>query len=172
MAWNALICLSVSAIPFILTDFFQYNQLRSSHPEMFCKKGILKNSAKFKGKHLYQSLFFNKVAGHRPQACSFIKKETLTQVFSCEFCEHVFLQDTSGGCQLQITTFSGRTDFESIKNNFGGVHSFARLHTSEAFVQKCSVKKVFLNISQNPHENTCARVSFLIRLQAKGLQLH
>ena len=136
---------------------------------MFCKKGILKNSAKFKGKHLYQSLFFNKVAGHRPQACSFIKKETLTQVFSCEFCEHVFLQDTSGGCQLQITTFSGRTDFESIKNNFGGVHSFARLHTSEAFVQKCSVKKVFLNISQNPHENTCARVSFLIKFIKRTL---
>ena len=24
---------------------------------------------------------------HRPKACNFIKKETLTQVFSCEFCE-------------------------------------------------------------------------------------
>ena len=30
--------------------------------------------------HLCQSLFFNKVA-------SFIKKETLAQVFSCEFCK-------------------------------------------------------------------------------------
>ena len=33
------------------------------------------------------SLFFNKVAGLRPQACNFIKKETLAQVFSCKFCE-------------------------------------------------------------------------------------
>ena len=32
--------------------------------------------------------------------------------------------------------------------------------------QKCSVKKVFLEISQNSQENTCARVSFLIKLQA------
>ena len=30
---------------------------------------------------------FNKVAGLRPHACNFIKKETLTQVFSCEFCK-------------------------------------------------------------------------------------
>ena len=30
---------------------------------MFCKKGVLRNFAKFIGKHLCQSLFFNKVAG-------------------------------------------------------------------------------------------------------------
>ena len=34
-----------------------------------------------------QSLFFNKVAGLRPQACNFIKKEALAQVFSCEICK-------------------------------------------------------------------------------------
>ena len=28
----------------------------------FCKKGVLRNFSKFTGKHLYQSLFFNKVA--------------------------------------------------------------------------------------------------------------
>ena len=32
--------------------------------------------------------------------------------------------------------------------------------------QSCSVKKVFLVISQNSQENTCARVSFLIKLEA------
>ena len=37
---------------------------------------------------------------------------------------------------------------------------------SEAVAQICSVKKVFLKISQYSQENTCARVSFLIRLQA------
>ena len=36
---------------------------RSSRQEVFCEKGIFKNS------------------------CNFIKKETLAQVFSCEFCE-------------------------------------------------------------------------------------
>ena len=39
---------------------------------------------------------------------------------------------------------------------------------------RCSVEKVFLEISQNSQENACARVSFLIKLQAfgpSGLQL-
>ena len=49
---------------------------------MFCSKGVLRNFTKFTGKHLCQRLFFNKVADG---ACNFIKKETLAQVFSCEF---------------------------------------------------------------------------------------
>ena len=43
---------------------------RSRRSEVFCKKGVLRNFAKFTGKHLCftgkhlcQSLFFNKVAG-------------------------------------------------------------------------------------------------------------
>ena len=31
---------------------------------------------------------------------------------------------------------------------------------TEAVAWRCSVKKVFLEILQNSHENTCARVSF------------
>ena len=54
---------------------------------MFCKKGVLKNFANFIGKQLCESLFFNKVAGLRSEACNLIKKETLAQVFSCEICE-------------------------------------------------------------------------------------
>ena len=52
---------------------------RSSHPEVFCKKGVLKDFTKFTEKHLCQSLFFNKVAGLRPG--------TLIHVVFCEFCE-------------------------------------------------------------------------------------
>ena len=33
---------------------------RSSRPEVFCKKGALRNFTKFTGKHPCQSLFFNK----------------------------------------------------------------------------------------------------------------
>ena len=40
---------------------------RSSRPEVFCKKGVLRNFAKFTGKHLCQRLFFNKAAGLRPE---------------------------------------------------------------------------------------------------------
>ena len=38
----------------------------------------------------------------------------------------------------------------------------------EAVAQRCSVKRVFLEISQNSHENTCARVSFLIKLETQA----
>ena len=33
------------------------------------------------------SLKFSHLNLYRPEACNFIKKETLAQVFSCEFCE-------------------------------------------------------------------------------------
>ena len=39
---------------------------------------------------------------------------------------------------------------------------------AEAGTQKCSVKKAFLEISQNSQENICARVSFLMELQAQA----
>ena len=45
-----------------------------------------------------------------------------------------------------------------------------KICSSEAVVQRCSVKEVFLKISQNPLENTCTRVSFLIKLKVSGLQ--
>ena len=56
-ARNRAITTNVNCLIFIL---------RSSCPEVFCKKDVLRNFAKFKGKHLCQRLFFNKVAGLRP----------------------------------------------------------------------------------------------------------
>ena len=77
--------------------FANIRMKRSSHPEVFCKKVVLRNFAKFTGKDLCQSLFFNKVASL--ETCNFIKKETSAQVFSCEFCEiskNTFLHRTLG----------------------------------------------------------------------------
>ena len=48
---------------------------RNSHQSCSMKKLILSNFIKFIGKHLCESL------------CNFIKKGTVAQVFSCEFCE-------------------------------------------------------------------------------------
>ena len=53
-------------------------------PEVFCKKMCSYKFGKFTGKQLCQSLFLIKLC--RPRACIFIKKETLAQLFSCEFC--------------------------------------------------------------------------------------
>ena len=48
------------------------------------RKDILRNLAKFTGKHPCHSLFFNEVAGLRVAT---LLKEALAQVFSCEICE-------------------------------------------------------------------------------------
>ena len=44
--------------------------------------------------------------------------------------------------------------------------NFSKFLRTEAVVRRCSIKKVFSEISQNSQENTCARDSFLIKLQA------
>ena len=72
---------------------------RSSRPEMFCRKDAFRNLEKFTGKHLCQSLFFNKVAGLRPAAL--LKKRLWHRCFPVNFSKFLrtlFLQNTSGGC--------------------------------------------------------------------------
>ena len=59
--------------PTSASDFLTNFKYRSSPPEVFCKKCVLKYFTKLTGKHLRQSLF--------------IKKETLAQVFYCEVCK-------------------------------------------------------------------------------------
>ena len=50
-----------------IKEHLLYNHSSCFHqkqpPEVFCKKGVLKNFAKFRGRLLCQRLFFNKVAG-------------------------------------------------------------------------------------------------------------
>ena len=64
---------------------FEFLYTRNSHRRNSMRKSVLRNFAKFTGKHLCQSLFFNEIASLR--AATLLKKETLAQVFSCEFCE-------------------------------------------------------------------------------------
>ena len=45
---------------------YKYQVSVKQPPEMFYKKSVLRNSTKFTGKHLCQSLFFNKVADLSP----------------------------------------------------------------------------------------------------------
>ena len=54
----------------------------SSQQRCSVRKGVLRNLAKFTGKHLC-----------RPEASDFIKKETLAQVFSCEIFKNIFFTE-------------------------------------------------------------------------------
>ena len=67
------------------------NYYKSSHPEVFCKKGVHRNFAKFTGRHLCQSLFFDKVAGLQDSNRSF-------PMNFVKFLKHLFSWNTTGGC--------------------------------------------------------------------------
>ena len=56
-----------------------------SHRKCSVRKGVPRNFAKFTGKHLRQSLFFNKVGGLSPEACKFIKKRLWHRCFPVNF---------------------------------------------------------------------------------------
>ena len=72
-------------------------------PEVFYKKGVHRNFTKFTGKHLCQSIFFNKVAGH----CNFIKMKLWHRCFPMNFAKFLrtpFLQNTSGRLLLETVS--------------------------------------------------------------------
>ena len=76
--------------------------------EVFCTKGVLRNFAKFTGKHLCQSLFFNKVAGFRP--ATLLKKRLWYRCFLLNFAKLLripFLQNTSSGIRQKVESQNG-----------------------------------------------------------------
>ena len=64
--------------------------LRSSRPEALCKKCVLRDFAKFKGKRLCQILLFNKVVGLR--SANLLKKSLWHRCFPVNFAK--FLRTT------------------------------------------------------------------------------
>ena len=76
---------------------------RSSRPEVFCRKVVLRNFSKITGKDLCQDFFFNKVAALRP--ATLLKKRLWHRCFPVnyeKFLRTHFLQNTIGGCFLLL----------------------------------------------------------------------
>ena len=124
--------------------------------------------------------------------------KSLFKVFSCEFYEvskNIFFYRTplvaaSASCVVSsLCSFKNLMMTENSTNPFKGIltelfflqpAATMKINPSEQCLlktyllknrsnhERCSIKKVFLEISQNSQENTCARVSFLIKLQALG----
>ena len=88
--WELLSKMAVLLISFIVNDPLGKEGekritflTRSSHQRCSLKKGVLKTFAKFTGKHMYQSLFFNKFEGLRLAAL--IKKRLWNKCFPVNF---------------------------------------------------------------------------------------
>ena len=99
---SILIERQIYLLPFSGRDSYIIMRCRSSHQRCSLRKGVLRNFPKFTGKYLCQSLFLLKL---QTSACNFIKKETMTQMFFCKFCEiskKTFLQHVSGRLLLEI----------------------------------------------------------------------
>ena len=95
---------------------------RSSQQRCSVRKTVLRNLEKLGGKHLCQSLFFDKKRG-----LQLIKKETLAQVFSCEFCEiskniffieHVWATAFEFGLLRKSSSFSFLTSFACVNTSY------------------------------------------------------
>ena len=113
-AWNIQFSLLYkTALGSQLTSLAQYlamsllgMQFRSSHRRRSVKKGVLRNFAKFTGKHLCQRLLFNKVAGLRP--ATLLKKSLLHKCFPVHFTKFLrtpFLQNTTGRLLLAVLSW-------------------------------------------------------------------
>ena len=95
-----------------LSLFYKHRIIfRSSHQRCSIKKGVLRNFTKFTGKHLCQSLFFNKTFS------TLLKKRLWHRCFPVSFLKFLrtpLLQNTSGRLLLKlITVFNLSISFRS-----------------------------------------------------------
>ena len=104
--------MKVLAIPLIHSKRF----FRSSHQRCSVTKGILRNFAKFTGKHLCQGLFFNKVAGLSPKCCG-ISKNTFFYRILPDDCFYFLKRKMKKryGDMIIFTDMQGETDVVCLK---------------------------------------------------------
>ena len=73
-----------------------FKDYQKQPPEVLCKKGVLRNFAKFTGKYLCHNLIFNKVADLRP--ATLLKKSLWHRCLPVNFAKFLrtpFLKNTS-----------------------------------------------------------------------------
>ena len=117
-----------------------------SYQRCSIKKGVLNNFAKFNEKQLCQSLFFNKL----PEASTFIKKETLAQVFSSEFCEifkNTFFTEHCRTLQNFLRTLEERFYAWIVRDVFGTLSNVWDVITLQKVLSKIFDR--MLNTRQN-----------------------
>ena len=99
--------------------------VKSSHQRCSVKEVVLRNFAKLTGIHVYQSLFFNKVAG-----ATLLKKRLWYWSFPVNFAKLLrppFLQNISGRLLLNrnLTKFSFNSNYFLILSNSKHSHALS-----------------------------------------------
>ena len=159
-------CFPVNFEKFLGILFIQ-NTTRSSRPEVFCKKGGLKNFAKFTRKHLCHSPFFNKVAGLRPT--TLLKKRLWHRFFLVNFVEllrtHIstehlwwLLLHHWATAPVHFCNPSTRKGMNSCKWFFDPFYGFCLLFVQE---EMCNMTLVRLKYC---HSNKCEKTVCLANL--------
>ena len=145
---------------------------------VFYKNVFLENSAKFTGKRLCQSSSFNKAADWTPGTLLTLSwRRPLSyrnlNTFFIEYPRWLLLLLTSFENQVSKNHYAKITQTiltnkahllgNAIKKK-SGIYTLKNIiKMSKAVFQRYFVKKVFIEISQNSQENTCARVSSGLR---------
>ena len=114
MPVSSLLALNEMFGKFLKTYFLEVPEVylefsRNSHHRCSIKNRVLKNFTKFTGKHLCQSLFFNKAAGLR--SATLLKKRLWHRYFPVhlvKFSRIPFLQNISGWLLLTLSNISDR----------------------------------------------------------------
>ena len=94
---------------YIIPIIYFFLHVRSSRPEVVCKKDVLKRFSKIIEKCQCQGLFLNKNSDIKD--CNFNKKRLWHRCFPVNFAKFLrtpFLLNTSGGCFLHILLFLER----------------------------------------------------------------
>ena len=115
--------------------------VRSSHPQVFLEKGVLKICSKFTGEHPCQSAISIKLQSN---SLEIALRHGCSPVNLLVIFRRPIPKTITGRLLLNI-------DLKWVS-------------VAEAVVQKCSVKNCVFKILQNLHENSWARVSLLIKL--------
>ena len=117
---------------------------RSSRPEVFLRKVLLKIYSKFIGEHPCRSMISIKLLCFATLLKSQFGMGVLLQMCSI-FSDHLFLRTPLDGCFW--------------------IYEHFQKSTRKAATGGFLLKKLFLKIPQNSQENICVRVSFLIKLR-------
>ena len=88
-------------------------------------------------------------------------------MFSCEICE-ISKSTFFTELPLNVPHYHHPQYYYQCYNHRPLFYTVLLNHSSEAVGQRCSVKKMFLKISENSQENTCAKVSFSVKSQAQA----